>query len=318
MSTPQLVWFKRDLRLHDHAPLAEAARHGPLVLLWVWEPSLIARHDTDLRHLRFQHASLVELERDIAERGGQLLVRVGELPEVLTTLGLDRFTLWSHTETGHDGTYQRDLRVGAWCRVHGVDWHERPQNGVIRRLKTRDGWAARWQQRMSEPIAAAPARLDTVAGLEPGPRPTAEALWQVHAGRPALAMASLQEAGRREAERMLEQVFAATKDLPEAWRARGHLLLHRHRYGDAIRQFEQAVALDPKLVTLVAHGYTDLVTPYFVTRLVLDQVPDYRGAGRLKQITYPGGHMFYSRDASRVQFRDDVRRMLSERLGNGS
>ena len=98
MSTPQLVWFKRDLRLHDHAPLAEAARHGPLVLLWVWEPSLIDRHDADLRHLRFQHASLVELERDIAERGGQLLVRVGELPEVLTTLGLDRFTLEERRE----------------------------------------------------------------------------------------------------------------------------------------------------------------------------------------------------------------------------
>ena len=35
-----VVWFKRDLRLHDHAALTQAASHGPMLCLYVIEPSL--------------------------------------------------------------------------------------------------------------------------------------------------------------------------------------------------------------------------------------------------------------------------------------
>lgn len=84
---------------------------------------------------------------------------------------------------------------------------------------------------------------------------------------------------------------------------------------DSMGQLKSALALDPKLVAMVAHGYTDLVTPYFVTRLLLDQVPDYGGKQRLRQIEYAGGHMFYSRAASRVKFREDARKLISDRLG---
>lgn len=38
--TYSLVWFKRDLRLHDHAVLVEAATHGPVLCLYVIEPSV--------------------------------------------------------------------------------------------------------------------------------------------------------------------------------------------------------------------------------------------------------------------------------------
>ena len=34
----QVVWFKRDLRIRDHAPLAEAAVAGPVPPLYVVEP----------------------------------------------------------------------------------------------------------------------------------------------------------------------------------------------------------------------------------------------------------------------------------------
>ena len=35
-----LVWFKRDLRLEDHEPLAEAAADGPVLGLFIYEPEL--------------------------------------------------------------------------------------------------------------------------------------------------------------------------------------------------------------------------------------------------------------------------------------
>jgi len=58
---------------------------------------------------------------------------------------------------------------------------------------------------------------------------------------------------------------------------------------------------------LVAHGASDLVTPYFENQMILDQLPAFASPERLKLSVYGGGHMFYSRDASRRAFREDAR-----------
>ncbi len=79
---------------------------------------------------------------------------------------------------------------------------------------------------------------------------------------------------------------------------------------ESMSQLRSALALDPKLAVLVGHGYTDHVTPYFTSTMLLDQLPDYGGNGRVRSVTYPGGHMFYSRDASRTRFRDDVKAVI--------
>jgi carboxypeptidase C (cathepsin A) len=64
------------------------------------------------------------------------------------------------------------------------------------------------------------------------------------------------------------------------------------------------LALDSGLRVWVAHGYSDLATPYFESVLILDQLPDF--GGRVMQRNYRGGHMFYSRDESRAHFRRDA------------
>ena len=83
---------------------------------------------------------------------------------------------------------------------------------------------------------------------------------------------------------------------------------------EVVSDLKSILALDTRLRVLVAHGYTDLVTPYFASTLVLDQLPAYGDARRIVQVTYPGGHMFYSRDASRAAFREDVLIMLAASL----
>src|SRR5581483_9367158 len=65
---------------------------------------------------------------------------------------------------------------------------------------------------------------------------------------------------------------------------------------EVVSDLRTVLALDPRLRVLVVHGYTDLVTPYFASTMVLDQLPAYGDARRMLQITYPGGHMFYSRE----------------------
>jgi len=67
-----------------------------------------------------------------------------------------------------------------------------------------------------------------------------------------------------------------------------------------------ALAFDSHLRVVVAHGLYDLVTPYFRTKLILDQTERDAGGNRVRFAVYPGGHMFYTRDASRAALREAV------------
>jgi carboxypeptidase C (cathepsin A) len=75
---------------------------------------------------------------------------------------------------------------------------------------------------------------------------------------------------------------------------------------EVVDDLRDAIAADRDLQALVAHGASDLVTPYFGSKLILDQLPVFGSADRLKLTVYGGGHMFYTRDASRRAFRADV------------
>ncbi|MEO1267484.1 MAG: deoxyribodipyrimidine photo-lyase, partial [Myxococcota bacterium] len=165
----QVVWFKRDLRVRDHAPLVEAARRGPVLALYVYEPSWMTAPDFDPSHLEFIGASLAKLREGLRKRGGELVIRLGEMPDVLEELRrmVGFRALWSHEETGNAISYARDLRVKAWAQASGVVWHELPQNGVVRGLRDRDGWSQQWTRRMEAPILPAPERLTPVVGVDP-------------------------------------------------------------------------------------------------------------------------------------------------------
>jgi deoxyribodipyrimidine photo-lyase len=138
-----IVWFKRDLRVSDNAPLAVAAKAGEVLPLYIVEPELWKRPDSSRRHWHFIHDSLLDLQCDLTALGAPLVIRVGEAMEVLEKLRheLGAFTLWSHEETGNGWTYQRDIDLAQWCLAHNIIWRELPSNGVVRRLKCRDGWA---------------------------------------------------------------------------------------------------------------------------------------------------------------------------------
>ena len=174
-----VVWFKRDLRIDDHEPLVRAANAGPCALLYIHEPSILAGADTDAIHVHGFDAALADLERELGVRYGmRITYRIGEAVEVLEALHRMQpiETLFSHEETGNAATYARDLAVKRWARDRGVAWHEYPQFGVIRALRTRDGWAKRWERRMGSETLAAPARIVAAGGIEPHARTSPGAL----------------------------------------------------------------------------------------------------------------------------------------------
>ena len=196
MASPTaLVWFKRDLRVRDHAPLAEAMHFDRAIGLVVIEPQWLESPECDPRHVGFLLACVAELQRDLAARGLPLLVRTGAMPQVLQSLRREfPFThLFSHEETGTGWSYTRDLAVADWCRSQEVSWTELPQTGVVRRLRSRTGWAGRWAQRMNAPESAAARGFRGTTGMESCAVPTLRDL-----GLPALG-AALPSGGERAA-----------------------------------------------------------------------------------------------------------------------
>ena len=149
----QVVWFKRDLRLHDHAALHHAASSGPVLCLYAIEPSIWAQPDVSNQHYQFILESLRDLNGDMRHYGGQVHGVCGEVTTLLAQLHAVTpiAALHSHEETGNNATFQRDLAVARWCREHGVAWHEYTQFGVIRRLKDRNLWQAHWQAHANAP-----------------------------------------------------------------------------------------------------------------------------------------------------------------------
>lgn len=200
-NTYNIVWFKRDLRVWDHAPLTEAAQNGIVIPLYMIEPELWQLHDASRRHWHFIHDCLLDLQKDLKQLGANLIIRIGEATTVLEQLRaeLGHFTLWSHEETGNGWTYKRDIAVQEWCRVQSISWHETPSNGVVRRLKTRDVWSKLRDARMQCPVIAPPSRIEGLINLHSQPLPLKhDSLF----GNTSIG--NVQTGGRKEAVKTLE------------------------------------------------------------------------------------------------------------------
>lgn len=74
-----------------------------------------------------------------------------------------------------------------------------------------------------------------------------------------------------------------------------------------VSDLRQAIANDPRMGVMIAHGYNDLSCPYFGSRLIVDQMPSFGQENRVRLSVYPGGHMFYSRPDSGAAFKRDAR-----------
>ncbi len=85
------------------------------------------------------------------------------------------------------------------------------------------------------------------------------------------------------------------------WRERG-----RFSQPSATNDLNVLLAIHPSFRLLVSHGYTDLVTPYGVSRYVLDHLPPLSGPPRAALKLYRGGHMFYVDPDSRRAFTADA------------
>ena len=103
----QIVWFKRDLRIEDHAPLAAAAADGRVLPLFILEPDLWRQPDLSGRHYDFLGECLAGLDNDLSALGQPLVLRVGDAVDILSELCAEHSvtTIRVHQETWNGWTY---------------------------------------------------------------------------------------------------------------------------------------------------------------------------------------------------------------------
>jgi carboxypeptidase C (cathepsin A) len=89
---------------------------------------------------------------------------------------------------------------------------------------------------------------------------------------------------------------------------------NRQGYAGALEDLQAARVLNPALQVLIAHGLTDLITPYFASRYLVDQLPPLAGAAPIELRLYGGGHMMYMRPESRRALKADARALYERAL----
>ena len=166
-----IVWFKRDLRFTDHEPLFLAqTENTPTLLLYFFEPTVMNYADSDVRHWRFIHESLQELNSKLKPFSTEIFIFHNEVQEVfekLTTL-YEIKTVFSHQEIGNKITFGRDISMQNFFDSKKVVWKQSQMHGVIRKLKSRKDWEKRWKEVMQSDAKVIDLNTFQFESLNPG------------------------------------------------------------------------------------------------------------------------------------------------------
>lgn len=129
-----IVWFRRDLRMSDHAPLYRAVLRGFVIPVFVFDRALLHHPETASARVAFMLDCLHHLDQDLRQRGGHMILRYGDPVEVLPQL---------IRETQADGIYA----YIDYERIYG-----RVRDARLNQALTEQGMKIRW----FEAIASTP------------------------------------------------------------------------------------------------------------------------------------------------------------------
>jgi len=149
-----IVWFKRDLRLGDHAPLVAAEKSGlHLSYIYIIEPTEWAAPENALRHWQFQWASIEQINQQLAPYNRKIEVYFGEALPIFEKIAQQNVIqhVWSYQESGPPRTFQRDLELKCFFQAKSITWTEFQRDGIIRGLKNRKDWDKAWYGYVNAP-----------------------------------------------------------------------------------------------------------------------------------------------------------------------
>ncbi len=169
--TTTVVWFRRDLRVHDHPALRRAEEAGDaLAPLFVVDDRLLTGSRRSPNRAWFMAGSVAALAAELAERGAPLMILRGDprelVPRFATTLGARRVVVsrdYAPYGRARDDAVRRGLEAGgiAFEAGRGLLVHE--PEGV--RTAAGGGFSVfgpfsrAWAALDRRPVVEAPARL---------------------------------------------------------------------------------------------------------------------------------------------------------------
>jgi deoxyribodipyrimidine photo-lyase len=128
-----VVLFTRDLRVHDHPALAEAAATGERVVpLFVLDDELLGSDYARPNRMRFLLESLVDLDESLRSLGGHLVVRRGDtVREALTVAQTSGAQALFASADVSAFAQHRTRRLAQGCAVHGIEYQQFPGVTVV-------------------------------------------------------------------------------------------------------------------------------------------------------------------------------------------
>ena len=118
-----LVWFRKDLRIHDNEILAEAVRKGEIVVpVYCFDPrqfetTSFQTRKTGVIRARFLIECVADLQRSLQKLGADLIIRIGKpediLPELVSKYGVTE--VYHHREVASEETrVSADVENALW------------------------------------------------------------------------------------------------------------------------------------------------------------------------------------------------------------
>ncbi len=172
---PAIVWFRRDLRVHDHPPLhAALAAHDAVVCLFVLDPALLRGRWASPGRTAFLLDCLAALDAELRARGGRLVLRTGRPQDVLPAVCAEAGATTVYA-AGDASPYARardrrlaalvDLRLGPGVFARRLG--ELPAPHVF------TPWRRAWEAQAPRAELPAPDAISVPDAIEGEPLPTA-------------------------------------------------------------------------------------------------------------------------------------------------
>ncbi|MGK7912716.1 MAG: FAD-binding domain-containing protein [Synechococcus sp.] len=196
-----VVWFRRDLRIFDHAPLFRATQRGAVIPVFVLDRSLLFHPETAVVRVAFMLDCLRSLHRDLSDLGGRLIVRYGDpavvLPNLVRATNADGIYSYIDFERIYGRVRDAKLNRALANQDLKIRWFEPP--GTTPELVSYPTYRDLWYSQMQEPLIPAPSAVQVPSAVCSNPIPTLTELGIVHDGK------SIPAGGSKPARKLLEE-----------------------------------------------------------------------------------------------------------------
>ncbi len=180
-----IMWFRRDLRVHDLPALAAASEAGPVLCCFIFDDRLLTggRFVSPTR-VRFMLGCLADLRKSLRERGSELVLRHGEpetaLPELAAEVGA---SLIHCTGDVSPWSLWRDGRVEQALKAKDVGFTSHPGAYIVddpgpivsgkgTPYTVYSPFYKAWLEVERRELEDPPEAIETPVGIEPGELPS--------------------------------------------------------------------------------------------------------------------------------------------------